>query len=111
MGIVKEAALAEYISKVTKLSRGDVLKVIGVLPQAVTELVRDNDLTVRIKGLGSFKPQSRAARTGRNPRSGDAIEIPASKSFHFSVAKGVALKEGESVATSEVMQMEEEEEV
>lgn len=97
-GIVKEAALSEYLSKVTKLSRSDVLRVIDALPQAVTELVRDNGLTVRIKGLGSFKPQARASRMGRNPSNGDEIAILASKSVYFSVHKSIALKDHEEKA-------------
>jgi DNA-binding protein HU-beta len=96
-GIVRETALAEYLSKTTKLSRTDVLKVLVALPEAITELVRDNDLMVRIKGFGSFKPRTRAARIGRNPATGAPINILASKSVFFSVHKNIALKDDENV--------------
>ena len=39
--------------------------------------------SVSLSGLGSFSVQSRPARTGRNPRTGESISIPASKRIHF----------------------------
>lgn len=42
--------------------------------------------TVRIHGLGTFKLKTRKARTGRNPRTGEAIKIAASKSVGFKPA-------------------------
>ena len=46
---------------------------------------------VKITGFGSFEVKDRAARTGRNPKTGEAVEIPASKYVAFSA--GSALKE------------------
>ena len=47
--------------------------------------------TVHISGLGTFKVANRAARTGRNPQTGEAIQIAAKKAPTFSPSK--ALKE------------------
>lgn len=51
----------------------------------------ENGDSVTIANFGTFKPVSRAARPGRNPATGEAIEIPASTSVNFKPAK--ALKE------------------
>lgn len=50
-----------------------------------------NGDNVAISGFGSFKPVKRAARKGRNPRSGAEIQIPASTAVKFTPSK--ALKE------------------
>ena len=42
---------------------------------------------VQVPGLGSFAPSQRAARTGRNPKTGEAIQIPASKNVRFKAGK------------------------
>ena len=46
-----------------------------------------NGEEVRIAGFGSFGTRSRAARTGRNPRTGETVSIPASKSPAFKAGK------------------------
>lgn len=45
--------------------------------------------TVTLSGLGTFKVAARAARKGRNPRTGVSIEIAASKTVKFTPAKGL----------------------
>ncbi|HXT19159.1 MAG TPA: HU family DNA-binding protein [Thermoanaerobaculia bacterium] len=42
---------------------------------------------VQVPGLGSFALSQRAARTGRNPKTGESIAIPASKTVRFKVGK------------------------
>lgn len=44
---------------------------------------------VTIYGFGSFSTRSRSARQGRNPATGETIQIPARKYAHFSPAKGL----------------------
>ena len=46
-----------------------------------------NGVDVAIFGFGSFKCTERAARTGRNPRTGEAVKITAKKSLKFSASK------------------------
>lgn len=45
---------------------------------------------VRLPGIGSFSVVQRAARTGRNPQTGNTITIPARKAVKFTVAKGLS---------------------
>lgn len=40
-----------------------------------------------IKGFGAFEMRTRAARQGRNPKTGEAVAIPASKTMAFRAAK------------------------
>ncbi|MEJ2156024.1 MAG: HU family DNA-binding protein [Desulfobacteraceae bacterium] len=56
----------------------------------ITDALAKNE-SVQISGFGSFKVSDRKARTGRNPQTGDPIQIPAGKVPKF--VAGKALKE------------------
>ncbi|MDR2819768.1 MAG: HU family DNA-binding protein [Desulfovibrio sp.] len=56
----------------------------------ISGVLKDGE-SVAISGFGSFKPVKRAARKGRNPRTGQEIKIPASTTVKFTPGK--ALKE------------------
>lgn len=45
---------------------------------------------VHLPGLGTFTAVTRAARQGRNPRTGSPVQIPARQAVHFSAAKALA---------------------
>ncbi|MEY2864640.1 MAG: hypothetical protein RLY58_2347 [Pseudomonadota bacterium] len=45
------------------------------------------DQAVTLKGFASFTPKAKAARTGRNPKTGEALVIPAKKTVLFKLAK------------------------
>lgn len=47
-----------------------------------------NGRKVRITGFGTFEPRSRKARTGRNPRTGDPVEISAARYPAFKAGRG-----------------------
>lgn len=49
---------------------------------AITDAIIDAD-KVTIKGFGNFKWKRREARTGRNPKTGEPVEIQASETLHF----------------------------
>jgi nucleoid DNA-binding protein len=50
--------------------------------------VANRDGSARVPGFGTFKVKNRAARTGRNPRTGEAVQIAASRALTFKEAKG-----------------------
>lgn len=58
--------------------------------KSITDALAKND-SVQISGFGSFKVSERKARTGRNPQTGQAIQIPASRIPRF--VAGKALKD------------------
>ena len=84
---------AEIISAVAEKA-GTTIKdtkavVTSLLSTVANELAMGNK--VMLNGFGGFEVRERAARTGRNPKTGEAIEIAASKNVGFKAAK--ALKE------------------
>ena len=74
----------------TGLSKADATKAVdGVLESVTSELTSGGE--VRLVGFGTFSVANRAASTGRNPRTGESIQIPASK--HPKFKAGNALKD------------------
>jgi len=81
-----KSALVEAVAERTGLSKADVGR---VLDEALAEIRRavDGGETVALRGFGTFRLSERAARKGRNPRTGEEIDIPASRSLAFKASK------------------------
>ena len=73
---MKKDELVTKIAENTDLSKSDVNKVLASLTNVVA-----------LPGLGKFQVKERAARTGRNPHTGETIKIAAAKVPLFKVAK------------------------
>ncbi len=79
-----QANLVKKISAISGLSQVDAKKALDGLVEVI-ENVELGDV-VAIAGLGKFKLKERAARTGRNPLTGDALEIPACEVLKFKMS-------------------------
>ena len=79
----------ELISKVAEKSgftKKDTGVVIDALVTAITDAVASGD-KVQLVGFGTFEAVERAARTGRNPQTGETMTIAASKAPKFKAGK------------------------
>lgn len=72
----------------TGLSKADATKAVDGVLEAVTTALKKGD-EVRLVGFGTFSVAKRAASTGRNPRTGESIKIPASKQPKFKAGKAL----------------------
>lgn len=83
---MKKAEMIEALSNATGLTKADSEKAFNATFDLIkNELEKGNEVSV--SGFGKFKITERAARTGRNPLTGETIEIKASKSVGFKVGK------------------------
>ena len=81
----------ELISKVaseTSLSKTDASKVVDSVFSNITNSLKGG-ADVRLVGFGTFLVTNRAATTGRNPRTGESIQIPAKKVPKFRAGKSL----------------------
>lgn len=85
---MNKVELIGAVASKSEISKKDVEKVINAFTSVVTDTLVDGD-KVTITGFGTFEVAERAARTGRNPKTGDAIEIAASKSPKFKAGKAL----------------------
>ncbi len=84
-----KAELIADIMKRSGLGRGEARACIEAFVASVTDALRRGE-EVRLVGFGSFTPVSRAAGVARNPRTGEQVKLPASKTARLRV--GDALK-------------------
>ncbi len=80
--------LVASIAKKTGLSKTDSAKALDAFTESVSGSLKKGD-EVRLVGFGTFSVTKRAASTGRNPRTGAPIKIPASKQPKFKAGKGL----------------------
>lgn len=87
---MRKPDLAAVIADKADISKDKAAEVLNALLSQVTTAVSKGE-SVSLIGFGSFERRSRAARTGKNPQTGAAIQIAASNTVAFKPGK--ALKE------------------
>ena len=92
---MNKSAIVARVAARTGLNKFTAAGAVDTVFEAIAEGVAKEE-DVRIAGFGTFGTRSRAARMGRNPRTGESVPIPASKSPSFRAAKGLreAVKRG-----------------
>lgn len=84
---MNKTELIEVIAKDAKLSKASAQAALDATVFAIVKAVTKGD-AVTLVGFGAFSSGKRAARTGRNPQTGETIKIPAAKTVKFSAGKG-----------------------
>ena len=87
---MKKVELVEAVAEDTGLTKADATKAIDATFKAITNALANGD-KVPIVGFGTFDVSERAAREGRNPRTGEPVTIAARKAVTFKA--GSALKD------------------
>lgn len=85
---MNKVELVTAMSQTSELSKTDIEKALKAFTEVVTETLVSGD-KVQIVGFGNFEVVERAAREGRNPKSGESMHIEASKSTKFKVGKAL----------------------
>ena len=75
--------LTEALVQKTGMTKKAAAEAVSAIIDVIGEALAAGD-DVKITGFGGFEVKERAARTGRNPKTGEAVEIPASKYVAFS---------------------------
>ena len=85
---MNKAELIAAVEEKAGLSKKDSEAAVTAALDVITAALQEGD-KVQLVGFGSFEVKSRAARTGRNPKTKEAIEIPASKVPVFKAGKAL----------------------
>jgi DNA-binding protein HU-beta len=83
---MNKAELISAISTNSGLSKKDSEKALSAVITSITDALKAGE-KVQLVGFGVFEVKNRAARMGRNPKTKEAIEIPASKTPQFKAGK------------------------
>ena len=83
---MNKTQLIEAVAAKTDLKKKDAEAAVNAVIAAIEDALKAGD-KVQLVGFGTFEVKERGARTGRNPQTGEAIEIAASKHPAFSAGK------------------------
>jgi len=81
-----KAELAARIADKVHLTNRQSEAVINIVLRCIAEALRERD-KVELRGFGSFRTRSRNARQGRNPRTGEAVQVPSKRVPFFRAGK------------------------
>lgn len=87
---MNKTELINAIAAGTGLSKADAAKALNATTATIADALKTGD-KVALVGFGTFAPAERPARTGKNPRTGEIIEIPAKKVVKFKAGADLAL--------------------
>lgn len=80
--------LIEVISAKTNISKNTVQIVLEEINESIIRALKKGD-AVKISGFGTFYSMARKPRKGRNPKSGEIVEIPSRKVTRFRASKNI----------------------
>lgn len=81
-----KADLVEEVARVTELTRKDSEVIVDTLFESVIQALKGGD-KLEVRGFGSFRVRQRNARVGRNPKTGEKVEVPAKRVPYFKPSK------------------------
>ena len=85
---MNKSDLVDAIADSAGLSKADAGRALDAVVSTITATLKSGD-SVSLVGFGTFTVRDRAARTGRNPRTGETIQIKASKNPAFKAGKAL----------------------
>ncbi len=85
---MNKAELIDAVASSADLSKATATQAVDAVVDTITETLRKGD-SVTLVGFGTFEVRARAARTGRNPQTGEEIQIKASKAPAFKAGKAL----------------------
>jgi len=85
---MNKSELVEAVAATADLPKATAAKAVDAVLDTITNTLKGGD-SVGVVGFGTFEVRDRAARTGRNPQTGAAIEIKASKAPAFKAGKAL----------------------
>ncbi|MCI8910249.1 MAG: HU family DNA-binding protein [Oscillibacter sp.] len=85
---MNKAELISAVAASAEVSKKDAEAVVSATLDTITEALKSGE-KVQLVGFGSFEVKARAARIGRNPKTKESIEIPASKVPVFKAGKAL----------------------
>ena len=85
---MNKTELAEAVANAADLSKAAATRAVDAVVDIITDTLKEGD-QVTIVGFGTFLVRERGARSGRNPRTGESIEIAASNVPSFKAGKAL----------------------
>ena len=98
-GVMTKAELVDEVARVVQLTKKQAETIVNIVFDSIVESLRAGQ-KIELRGFGSFRLRSRKSRTGRNPKTGEKVDVPSKKIPYFKPGK--ELKELINKALAEV---------
>lgn len=85
---MNKSELIEKVAAQADLNKAEAARAVDAVFDGIAKALRDGE-TINLVGFGTFSVGERAARSGRNPRTGETINIAASRNPRFKAGKGL----------------------
>lgn len=102
-----KADIVEEVSRAVEMSHKDAEVIVETVFESIVKSLRAGD-KIEMRGFGSFRTRERKSRVGRNPKTGERVEVPAKKIPYFKPSKelkdavnGVGAPEASAPAVTE----------
>ena len=116
-GVMTKAELVDEVASVVQLTKKQAETIVNIVFDSIVDSLRSGQ-KIELRGFGSFRLRNRKSRTGRNPKTGEKVEVPSKKIPYFkpgkelkelinrAIADGTLIPEVESAAESAVAEAE-----
>jgi integration host factor subunit beta len=97
-----KAELVEDVARAAELTKKDAERLVEIVFESIIETLNQGE-KIELRGFGSFRVRERGARRGRNPKTGDPVNIPAKRVPYFKPGKELKElinEEGDSASAS-----------
>src|ERR1700704_674482 len=85
-GVMTKAELVDEVARVVQLTKKQAETIVNIIFDSIVESLRSGQ-KIELRGFGSFRLRSRKSRTGRNPKTGEKVDVPSKKIPYFKPGK------------------------
>ena len=86
VGVMTKAELVDEVARVVQLTKKQAETIVNIVFDSIVDSLRSGQ-KIELRGFGSFRLRSRKSRTGRNPKTGEKVEVPSKKIPYFKPGK------------------------
>jgi len=85
-GVMTKAELVDEVARVVQLTKKQAETIVNIIFDSIVDSLRTGQ-KIELRGFGSFRLRSRKSRTGRNPKTGEKVDVPSKKIPYFKPGK------------------------
>ncbi|HEY2829890.1 MAG TPA: integration host factor subunit beta [Thermoanaerobaculia bacterium] len=85
-GVMTKAELVDEVASAVQLTKKQAETIVNIVFDSIVDSLR-NGQKIELRGFGSFRLRNRKSRTGRNPKTGEKVEVPSKKIPYFKPGK------------------------
>jgi integration host factor subunit beta len=99
--VMTKAELVEDVARAAELTKKDAERLVEIVFESIIDTLNQGE-KIELRGFGSFRVRERGARRGRNPKTGDPVNIPAKRVPYFKPGKELKelINEGQAASSA-----------